>query len=142
MYTIKGTGADKSIKFCLKPTEASNLQYGHYYLFHTQFDVFNCYIGRTTVNPFAVAVYKNRYGMNLNGTDNHLYFARTCNKLPNAAYDILKQSTHKYLYDITDAVAKEGLHNVVAFLDRVKDELLKSKQEYNQGYDDEEIEKE
>lgn len=131
MYTIKGTDADTNIKDNLHPVVTSSLQYGHYYLFHTQFDVFNCYSGRTTVNPFAVAVYKNRYGMNvdMNDINNHLYFVRTCNKLPVSAYDILKQCVHEHLYDITDAVHERGLDEVIAFIDNSKVDLLQSEQD-------------
>lgn len=131
MYTIKGTDADTNIKDSLHSIVTSSLQYGHYYLFHTQFDVFNCYSGRTTVNPFAVAVYKNRYGMNvdMNDINNHLYFVRTCNKLPVSAYDILKQCVHEHLYDITDAVHERGLDEVIAFIDNSKTDLLKSEQD-------------
>lgn len=131
MYTIKETDMDTNIKNNLHPIVTSSLQYDHYYLFHTQFDVFNCYSGRTTVNPLAVAVYKNRYGMNLNDTDNHLYFVRTCNKLPVSAYDILKQCVHEHLYDITDAVHEKGLDEVIAFIDNSKADLLKSEQDLN-----------
>lgn len=124
MYTIKGTDVDTNIKNYLHPTVVSNLQYGHYYLFHTQFDVFNCYTGRTTVNPFAVAIHKNLYDMDIKN-DNFLFFVRTNNKLPGAAYDVLKRCADEHLYDITDAVNERGLDNVITFLNDSKESLLK-----------------
>lgn len=132
MYTIKGTDADTNIKDCLHPIVTSSLQYGHYYLFHTQFDIFGCLSGRITVNPLAFAVCGNRYGMDM-CMDNHLYFIRmrTNNKLPIDAYDILKQCSYEYLYDITDAVREKGLEDIVAFLDNLKNDLLKPEQNHD-----------
>lgn len=128
MYSIKGTDVDTSIKNYLHSTVVSNLQYGHYYLFHTQFDVFNCYTGRTTVNPFAIAIHKNLYDMDMKN-DNFLFFIRTNNKLPGTAYDVLKRCAYEHLYDITDAVNERGLDNVITFLNDSKELLLKSNQE-------------
>ena len=116
MWTIKDSEIEESIRNKLHPTSVFEFQYEHYYLFHTQFDIYTCGIGRVTVNPLAIAKCDSFSGLNLKN-DYYLHFVRSDNRLPGPAFDILKECISKHLYDISKAVNEYGLENVISYLD-------------------------
>lgn len=105
-YTITGSEIDEELRTKLKASPTSRLKIGHYYVFHTQFDIYTCDVGRTTINPFAICEAVK--------SDNRppcsnikLRFLRTKNSLHPTPTNILCQTSYDYVYDITDAYLKE-----------------------------------
>lgn len=116
MWTIKDSEIEGFIKTKFHSTSVHEFQYGHYYLFHTQFDIYMCYIGRVTVNPLAIAKCESFSGLDLKN-DYYLHFLRSNNRLPGCAFTILKKCMSEHLYDISNAVNEYGLENVISYLD-------------------------
>lgn len=143
MKTIKGTNIDINIKNALKPTAASNLQYGHYYLFHTQLDA-HYFAGRTVVKLLATTIYtyaKTDNDIEGKDIDERLYLVQSGSKLHEEVCNILKQNPNKYVYEITEAVNEQGFDNVLNFLNNARNELLQLEQAEQEEQESEEMEK-
>lgn len=106
-YTLKNTKYENQILRFINNT--NRIQHRHYYLFHTQYDVWDN--GRITVNCFALCIFDY----------NILKFVNT-KKLLYAA-DVINHP-NKYLYDVTDAVNKYGLAEFNDKIQKLRKEFL------------------
>ena len=113
--TIKDTLQDKKLKSALSAIHSSRLQNNHYYVFHTQLDIYTCSAGRVTVNPYALCKYEKMLRC--------LRFIRTKNVLPYAGYQEIALCPSKYVYDITKAVSEMGVDFVSKFLFNLRTNL-------------------
>ncbi|RHP71260.1 hypothetical protein DXA62_11620 [Coprobacillus sp. OF03-2AA] len=108
-YTLKNTNYENQILEFVNEIENNKIKHGHYYLFHTQYDVWDN--ERITVNCFSLCRFR----------FNFLKFVNSKNEL--YAADVINHPS-KYLYDVTDAVNKYGLSEFNDKIQKLRKEFL------------------
>lgn len=108
-YTLKNTNYENQILEFVNEIENNKIKHGYYYLFHTQYDVWDN--ERITVNCFSLCRFR----------FNFLKFVNSKNEL--YAADVINHPS-KYLYDVTDAVNKYGLSEFNDKIQKLRKEFL------------------
>ena len=115
-YSILDTEYEERIKI-LNPKRVIKLEENHYYLQHTQLDMYSCKDGRITINPFAICKGIDYYNP-------HLYFINSRNILLYESWPIVKKNPNEFLYDITNAINNMNIQSIQSLIDNERKNFI------------------
>ena len=107
-WSVVGTEYEDFLKKQLNLEYPKNLEYYHYYLFHTKYDVWRN--GRIIVSPLAICTLYDTNVMEFCNSKNILV-------MPAVAYH-----PSKYVWDITNAVNECGIDKVNELIQKLRNE--------------------